>query len=48
MKQKRRSNSIQVAMEYLKSHLNDCKNDSVYAKAIIGAYDLNECAEKRR
>jgi hypothetical protein len=36
------------AMEYLKSHLNDCKNDSVYAKAIIGAYDLNECAEKRR
>jgi len=48
MKQKRRSNSIQDAMDYLKNQLNDCKNDSAYAKAIISSYDLNVCSEKRR
>ncbi len=35
-------------MDYLKNHLNDCKNDSAYAKDIIGSYDLNACGEKRR
>jgi hypothetical protein len=35
-------------MDYLKNHLNDCKNDSACAKSITGSYDLNACSEKWR